>query len=396
MVQQTLRDRSCADGITGKHLCKHFLHFKGIVLHLIETKMLFKQQSRTFDAVMLKIYGKLPTGQRLERIKASPNYRDGAFRNLSETPTLAEGHSMSKVFIQFLNKPKNTIPPKALPSVKTDLKALKGNKPVIVWFGHSSYFIRINNKNILVDPVFSGNAAPMSFMVKAFEGADVYTPDNFPPLDYLILTHDHYDHLDYKTVLQLKDKVKQVCCSLGVGSHLEYWGYDKRNIMEFDWWDSITYGDITFTAAPARHFSGRGMKRAQTLWSSFILKTSEYNLYLGGDSGYDSHFKTIGEKYGPFDIALLEDGQYNPAWHYIHMMPEEVVQAGADLKAKVIMPVHWGKFSLALHPWDEPIKRVLAKAGETGTKITTPMIGEPVILDTSYPGRHWWENKRQV
>jgi L-ascorbate metabolism protein UlaG (beta-lactamase superfamily) len=292
---------------------------------------------------------------------------------------------------RFFNKPKNTAPPKPLPCVKTDIALLTSDKPVIVWFGHSSYFIHINGKNILVDPVFSGYASPFSFTGKSFKGSPVYTADDFPAIDILILTHDHYDHLDYRTILMLQSKTKTICTSSGVGSHLRYWGIDKEMITEFDWWESkqVT-GDVELTAAPARHFSGRSFTRNKTLWSSFILKAGGYSIYIGADSGYDSHFKTIGEKYGPFDIVMLESGQYNEWWPYIHMMPEQTVQAAIDLKAKVLMPVHWGKFALGLHPWDEPIKRVVAKANELNVKITTPMIGEPVVLDSSYPKEQWW------
>jgi L-ascorbate metabolism protein UlaG (beta-lactamase superfamily) len=279
-----------------------------------------------------------------------------------------------------------------LPSVKTDLKNIETTKSVIVWFGHSSYLIRIDNKNILVDPVFSGNASPFSFMVKAFEGSDVYTTEDLPEIDFLILTHDHYDHLDYKTIKKLNKKIKAIYCSLGLALHLTYWGFSENIITEMDWWQtSKLTADITLTAMPARHFSGRGFKRFKTLWSSFILKTASYNLYLGGDSGYDKHFKEIGEKYGPFDIAILESGQYNTAWPLIHMMPEQTVQAALDLKAKVLLPVHWGKFSLALHPWNEPVQRVLKEAASMDLKITTPMIGEPVILDEVYPDKNWWD-----
>src|SRR5450631_771519 len=300
----------------------------------------------------LKITGKNPSGKHLEKIKQSPNYKKEGFKNLSETPMMLQDTSYYEVIKKSLNKNPDVKPPSKLPSVKTDLKNIKSNKPVIVWFGHSSYFIRIDNKNILVDPVFSGNASPFSFMIKAFEGSDVYTPDDFPEIDFLILTHDHYDHLDYKTIKKLNTKAKGIYCSLGLASHLIYWGFDENIITEMDWWQTNKLTDgMTLTAAPARHFSGRGLKRYKTLWSSFILKTASYNLYLGGDSGYDKHFKEIGEKYGPFDIAILESGQYNTAWPLIHMMPEQTVQAALDLKAKVILPVHWSKFTLAMHPW---------------------------------------------
>lgn len=338
----------------------------------------------------LFIYGKLPGGERLKKIKASPNYKNGSFQNLSKTNAMAEDASFIKTMKEFLKKPKTVKPPGVLPSLKTDLKKMHHTTPALVWFGHSSYFITLNNKTILVDPVFSGNAAPVSFMVKAFKGSDVYAVNDFPDIDLLILTHDHYDHLDYKTLLKLRSKVKKIICSLGVGSHLEHWGIDKKRIHELDWWEQIAHEDISITATPGRHFSGRGIKRGQSLWSSFILRTSEHNLFLGGDSGYDSHFKTIGEKYGPFDLAILEAGQYNRSWPNIHMMPEETVQACVDLNAKVLLPVHWGKFSLAMHAWDEPIQRVLKKAEELKVIVTTPRIGEVVILKNNLPKTLWW------
>lgn len=339
----------------------------------------------------LCIYGKLPSGERLKRIQASPNYKNGSFQNLTKTNAMAEDTSFFKTMREFLNKPKNVKPSSGLPSVKTDLKNIKPDKPVIVWFGHSSYFIKINNKTILVDPVLSGNAAPLSFMIKSFKGADVYSTDDFPEIDILLITHDHYDHLDYKTMLKLKSKVQHVVCSLGVGSHLEHWGFSKTKITELDWWQNTVTDDLSFTSVPGRHFSGRGIKRGQTLWSGFVLKTKNNSLFLGGDSGYDTHFKEIGDKFGPFDIAILECGQYNKSWPNIHMMPEETAQASIDLKANILLPVHWAKFSLALHPWNEPIERVTQKAKELRVTYTTPMIGEPVVIGNELPLTEWWK-----
>ena len=339
----------------------------------------------------IRITGKNPSGKHLELIKQSSRYKKNGFENLSETPTLPEDQSFYDVLKKYLKKNPDVKPPATLPSVKTDIKNISLAEPVIVWFGHSSYFIRIEQKNFLIDPVFSGNAAPVSCMVRSFDGSDVYTPDDFPDIDYLILTHDHYDHLDYKTVRKLKEKVKAVYCSLGVSSHLIYWGFDEKILHELDWWQTkILAAGMSITAAPARHFSGRGLKRAKTLWSSFILKTNAHNIYLGGDSGYDTHFKEIGDKYGPFDIAILESGQYNESWPFIHMMPEQTVQAAIELGARVLLPVHWAKFTLSLHPWNEPVQRILAEAKIKGLKVTTPMIGEPVVLGTSYPDKHWW------
>lgn len=186
---------------------------------------------------LLKAMGKNPSGKRLERIRNSSNYRNKAFQNLSYTEQLSKDSSFLKMGKEFFNKSKNVEPAKAIPFVKTDLKNMDAIEPVIVWFGHSSYFIRINGKNILVDPVFSGNASPFSFMIKAFKGSNEYRVDDLPEIDLLLLTHDHYDHLDYKTITQLVPKVKQVFCGLGIGSHLEYWGIKESNITEFDWWD---------------------------------------------------------------------------------------------------------------------------------------------------------------
>lgn len=340
---------------------------------------------------IMKTFGKNPAGERLKKLQQSANYKKKGFENISPTQVAGENTSLLKMTWKFLNKPANTKPPSVLPSVKTDLRNIKEEEPVIVWFGHSSYFIRIAGKNILIDPVFSGYASPFSFSVKSFAGANVYTTDDMPAIDVLILTHDHYDHIDYTTIKKLRPKIKSICTSLGIASHLTYWGFDENKIIEFDWWDSQPIADgIQLTAAPARHFSGRSLKRGMTLWASYILEAAGYKIYIGSDSGYDSHFKMIGDQFGPFDIAILETGQYNADWPMIHMMPEESVQACIDLKAKYLLPVHWAKFALAFHPWQEPVERVLAKAKELQVNVTTPMIGEPVVLNVSYPKAEWW------
>ena len=341
--------------------------------------------------MLLRVFGKNPSGDELIKVQASSNYRNNSFQNAMPT-SLMENGSMLSILWKFMNKPKNTVPPKPIPSVKTDLKSLPDHAPVVVWFGHSSYLIKINGRHILVDPVFSGHASPFSFSAKSFPGTDVYGVDDLPAIDALIISHDHYDHLDYATVKKLDSKTSVICTSLGVASHLDFWGIDKKKIVEFDWWKSHTlFDDVQLTAVPARHFSGRGFIRNKTLWSSFVLTTKQYSLFIGADSGYGDHFKLIREKFGSFDLAILECGQYNTAWHDIHMLPEETVQACIDLNAKVLMPVHWGKFSISLHPWDEPVRRVKMSADELKVKITTPMIGEPVIVGSSYPEKIWWE-----
>jgi len=340
-----------------------------------------------------KAFGKLPKGKRLERIEQSPNYRDGGFQNILKTEMKADGVSYFTMMRKFFGKGVDRAPSRALPSIKTNLQ-LWTQKPVIVWFGHSSYLIQINGKNILVDPVFSERTSPVQYAgTKAYSGSMAYMAEDMPDIDVLIITHDHYDHLDYQSILKLKSRTKLFCTSLGVGSHLEYWGVEAKDIVEFDWWDShIILPEIELIAAPARHFSGRGFVRNKTLWSSFILKSKEYRIFIGGDSGYDPSFKTIGEKYGPFDIVILEDGQYDVMWPFIHMMPEEVVQAAIDLKGKVLLPVHWSKYTLALHPWNEPVKRVRKKAAELNVNVTTPMIGEKIEIDQVYPASNWYNH----
>lgn len=356
-----------------------------IITVLVIAVLVFLQQPK---------FGRLPSGESLVQIEKSANYKDGQFQNLSHTPDLAEGVSYYTVFKEFFfGKSKRDKPKEKLPSQKTDLLNLSPDENVVVWFGHSSYFIQADGKTILIDPVFSGSASPVSFTTKAFLGSDVYTVADLPKIDYLFISHDHWDHMDYTTILELKEKTGKVICGLGVGEHLKKWGYDVANIIEKDWNETILLDEgFVVNTAPARHFSGRGLKRNKSLWMSFILKTPTLNLYLGGDSGYDSHFKEIGNTFGPFDVAFLECGQYNEYWKYIHMMPEQVVSAAQDLQAKRLMPVHWAKFSLGLHDWDEPIKRVTAEAEKQNLPLLTPIIGEKASLnDTTHVYTNWWE-----
>ena len=244
---------------------------------------------------------------------------------------------------------------------------------------------------MLVDPVF-GNAAPVPVVGKAFPGTQVYQAADMPDIDYLIISHDHYDHLDYSTIPLLNPKVKMFYTALGVGAHLERWGVPANKIVECDWWDEHQLEpDIALTATPARHFSGRTFVRGKTLWTSFALSLHGHQLFLGGDSGYGKHFKMIGDQCGPFDLAMLECGQYGQDWPNIHMFPEEVVKAAHDLRASTVLPVHWAKFALAMHPWNEPVKRLLLKAKAEALRVTTPRIGEPIVLTESLPNDEWWE-----
>jgi len=340
---------------------------------------------------ILKTFGRLPEGEYIERTHRSNQFHDGAFQNIHNTPMMAKDSSFTKLLRDFFSLPPDRTPAKEIKSVQRELKKNPSGKNSITWFGHSSYALQAGDKFILVDPVFCGYASPFPFMVKSFKGTNTYHANDFKEIDLLILTHDHYDHLDYKTIQSLRPNVKKVICSLGLASHLVFWGYDPGKIIELDWWESAEpFDDIHIQAAPARHFSGRGLKRGQSLWSSFILQIKDKKIYLGGDSGYDTHFKEIGERFGPFDLAILECGQYNEKWPLIHMMPEETVQAGLDLRAKMVLPVHWGKFALAFHSWTEPVNRFTAEAKRLKLSYTTPMIGEEIILDEKYPDKEWW------
>lgn len=338
-----------------------------------------------------KSFGKNPSGNRLDRIKRSENYREGKFQNVEPTDVNPDNVSIFRILKRMLSRPSSVRPGAEVPHVKTDLFKLTAEKPVVIWFGHSSYFIQYHDYKILVDPVFSGHASPFSFFGKAFEGADIYNPEDIPAIDLLILTHDHYDHLDFKSILKLAPKVEKIVTSLGVGAHLEYWNVETEKITELDWWEETRVAkNVKLTATPARHFSGRSFKRAQTLWSSFALEFYDYKFFIGGDSGNSHSFAEIGRKLGPFDLAFLECGQYNTFWPQIHMFPEQTAKAGRNLAAKVVMPVHWGKFVLSSHPWTEPVERFIAAANKESQKWIAPKIGEPYIVGENFDQAEWW------
>lgn len=337
-------------------------------------------------------FGKHPSGARLARIKKSPHYKDGAFQNLSPTPMISEDANYTSLMIGFFFK-RVKKPGGTLPSKKTDLKTLNPNENVIIWIGHSTYFMQLDGKKILVDPVLSGSASPLPFTTRAFAGSDIYTTDEIPEIDYLFLTHDHWDHMDHTTLVKLRPKIKKVICGLGNGAHLELWGFDGATIHEEDWHTRINLEDgFTVHVTPARHFSGRGFKRNQTLWVSYVLTTPTTNIYIGGDSGYDTHFAEIGKTFGPFNVVLLENGQYDKQWKYIHMMPHEVIRAAEDLQAKALLPVHSGKFTLGNHAWDEPLSKITQLPKASGLRMLTPMIGEAVnVNDSMQRFGKWWE-----
>jgi len=350
----------------------------------------------TFYTLNQVKFGKMPSGERLERIKKSLNYKNGSFQNQSYTPVMVDDTSYYSVGKEMLTgKNKRVAPVDVLPSIKTNLKHLDKDQDILVWFGHSSYFIQLDGKRILVDPVLSGSASPFSFTIKAFNGANVYSAEELPEIDYLFISHDHWDHLDYDTVMKLKPGIKKVICGLGVGENFEYWGFDKNSIIEMDWNEQVVLDSgFTVNAVPARHFSGRGLTRNKTLWAAFVLQTPTMKLYLGGDGGYDTHFAEIGKKFGPIDLAILENGQYNKKWKYIHLLPDDLLKAFHDFNARRLLAVHSSKFALANHAWDEPLIKITAASKKFDIPLITPMIGEQVNLkDNTQVFSEWWKGR---
>ncbi|MBF4515916.1 MBL fold metallo-hydrolase [Flavobacterium sp. ANB] len=348
----------------------------------------------TFVYLKQPQFGETPSGERLSRIEKSVHYKDGRFHNIVETPTLAKGYSLWGELYKtvFKDYPRRE-PSDSLPSIKTDLKNIPLNSNAMVWFGHSSVFIQVDGKRILIDPVFSGKASPLPWGVRAYKGSDIYTAEDMPVIDYLFISHDHYDHLDYETILALKDKVKHVVCGLGVGAHFEHWGYNAKQIIEKDWNEKIEIdNNFTIFTESSHHESGRGFTRGQSLWMSYLIKTPNLKIYISGDGGYDNRFKEIGKKFGPIDWAVMECGQYDKAWQSVHNLPEEVMQATLDLGAKNMIPVHHSKFTLGKHAWDEPLKKITELSKNKSYRLVTPMIGEQVDLSNNKQQfKHWWE-----
>lgn len=359
-------------------------------------------------------FGAFPEGARLQRVTASPNYRGGEFRNLEPIPAMQESGQTSEQesgqtseqagatakkgavqgLIAYLTTPKDRPrPPAPVPTVKTDLQALNRNEDVVVWLGHSSFYVQLAGQRILIDPVFSRNAAPIPFANEAFDGTNIYTAADMPEIDILLISHDHWDHLDVPTVLALQGKTGRVVCPLGVGAHFARWGFPTTMVTEMDWHDSLPLDNgLVVHALPARHYSGRSLTRNKTLWAAYALTSPAHKLYLSGDSGYGGHFAAAGAAFGGFDLALLDSGQYSEDWRFVHMMPEDAVQAAADLQAKALLPAHAGKFSISRHAWDEPFERLVQASQGTQIPLLTPRIGEPLRLDTAqHTFTSWWK-----
>lgn len=342
-------------------------------------------------------FGELPAGGRLSAIEMSPNYADGEFRNLVPTPMFTDGRSFISVLLSNLfTKSERPAPSALVPSVRTDLKALDPGRDTIIWLGHSSYFIQIAGKRVLIDPVFSTNAAPVPYANQAFDGSSLYTADDVPEIDYLLITHDHWDHLDYASVEGLEPKVRHVIGGLGMGTYFEHWGFAREKIREADWFTALDLQEgVTIHVLPARHYSGRLLTRNRILWTAYALESPERRIFFSGDSGYGPHFAEIGRRFGGFDLAVLDSGQYDRRWANIHMLPEEAAQAAEELQAAAMMPAHVGRFAIAKHAWDEPFTRISAASEGRQYRLLTPIIGGPVFLDDrKQVFSRWWESVR--
>ena len=329
-------------------------------------------------------FGKTPSGRRLERIKQSPHYRKGKFRNTVEkrvTGKVSFKTLMRNLKLSMTKKKYARRPPQPLAMVKRDLKRLNPDENLFVWFGHSAYLLSLHGTTVLVDPTFC-TASPVSFLNKPFEGTDRYQPEDMPEtIDFLIITHDHFDHLDYETVARLKDRVKKVVCPLGVGEHFEHWGFLPEQLVEMDWDENSPLADEwTVHCLPSHHFSGRFLKRNKTLWASFLLKTPHGNIFLGCDGGYGPHFREIGERHPDIDLAILENGQYNELWASVHTLPDQLGKEAIDLGAKQVITVHHSKYALALHPWDEPLRNEAAARDEYGLNLLVATLGEVMAV----------------
>ena len=339
-------------------------------------------------------FGALPEGPELSRILASPHYANGVFHNMVSGPVLSGNGSFALALLRsFFMQKDRPVPPGPVPARRVDLKGWERTRDRLIWLGHSSFLIQLSGSRFLVDPVFSPFAAPVPFSTRAFAGTTPYSVRDMPDIDCLLISHDHWDHLDYSTVMGLKSRIPRVVCPLGVGAHFRRWGFSDSVVHEADWGDVVDLknGNSVFFVT-SHHYSGRTLTRNKALWGGFVLDTPRRRVFYSGDGGYGPHFKTLGDMFGGIDLALLDGGQYNERWRAVHMTPEEAVQAAEDVRAKALIPAHVGKFSLAYHAWDEPFRRIVAASRGKRFQLVTPEIGEPVEIADSFPAfPHWWE-----
>ena len=350
----------------------------------------------------LDALGAAPTGERLARIRRSPNYRDGAFRN-PEATSMGTPGTTGQMLRRWLGGHEQRVPPGPMPIVtltRSDFEQPPASGLRATWLGHSTVLVEIDGARILFDPVWARRASPSSLVGPVRFHAPPLALDELPPLDAIVASHDHYDHLDRGVVRALARSAAQsgarFVVPLGVGAHLEKWGVAPGRIAELDWGESTTVGPLTLTATPARHFSGRGLSdRNHTLWASWSVAGPRHRVFHSGDTGPFAGFAAIGAAHGPFDLTLIKIGAYGETWPDIHLTPEQAVETHARLRGDLLLPIHWGTFNMAFHAWDEPAERVVAAAGAGGTRLVMPRPGESVE-PAAAPAtvQPWWRSVR--
>lgn len=336
-----------------------------------------------------------------DKIRFSPQYQIGRFRGDKEALSMTAKDYISSTW-QFLFKKNNQIPKERLPTRPVDFSFFNradNHQLNSTWLGHSSLMINMNGYKILTDPVFEKKVSIVG--PTRFNGDLPLDPEKLSDIDVVIISHDHYDHLNKASIQILAPVTRYFIVPLAVGKRLVSWGVPVNKIIELDWWEAFQLDDrLTVTATPAQHFSGRGMRdKNKTLWASYVIASPGYTVFYSGDSGYFSGFKAIGEKFGPFDMTFLECGAYNELWRPVHMFPEETVKAHLDLKGKVLHPIHWGTFNLALHAWNDPMQRLVKAAVSNHIPVATPMAGQSIEYGKKDFGMRWWEtiqNQSQI
>lgn len=362
--------------------------FKILIITLIILVVLI-----LISSLFIKLYipfGGTPSSSDRENYKKrASNYKDGKFYNENDFQMIYKQTEKNTY-----TSTKKTTPIESLPT-KEPLIIQEPNKEDlnITWLGHSTILMNINGMNILIDPVFSNYTSPVSFAGPTRYSQLPIDIKDLPKIDIIVISHDHYDHLDYKTIKLIDNKVDKYIVPLGVEKHLERWKVKSSKITNMAWWEEININGLLIGCTPARHYSSRTMlDKYNTLWASFVFINEKYKVFISGDSGYDEHFKKINKKYGNFDLSLIEAGQYDVKWKSTHMIPEQSVQAGIDLNSKVIMPIHNSSFILSSHPWDDPLERFALESERKNIKYITPMIGETINYKDNISTSKWWKN----
>ncbi|ASK33296.1 hydrolase [Alcanivorax sp. N3-2A] len=325
----------------------------------------------------------------------SPQHHDGRFHNPAPRPAMGWWQGLKLAWTFLFAKPAGTVPDRPIPVrslTRVELEAAPNGS--LYRLGHSTVLLKLNGRYWLTDPVFSERASPVQWAGPARFHKPPIDLDALPPIAGVILSHNHYDHLDRDAVRRLADKARRFIAPLGVGDQLVRWGVDPAKVEQLDWWQSTEVEGLRLTATPAQHFSGRGLADGdRSLWASWVIQAGDLRVFFSGDSGYFDDFKAIGDAYGPFDLTLMETGAYDPRWAFVHMQPEQTLQAHLDLRGRWLLPIHNGTFDLAMHPWEQPFERITALASERRVSLSTPVMGERVDLNAPHAGTAWWREE---